>query len=82
MEKQPFIKLRFHFNWLSIIQVLPCFFLHALYPEKIQVRHEVVFYPHSQHQRFEKLSNSSGGKEFVQGTQHDPMPSKTGPLKW
>ena len=48
---------------------------------KIQVRHEVVFHPHSQHQRLERLSYSSGGKEFVQGTQHGPGRSKTEPLK-
>jgi hypothetical protein len=34
------------------------------------------FSPHSQHQRFKKLSYSSGGKEFIQGTQQDPGRSK------
>ena len=31
-------------------------------------------------QRVEKLSYSSGGKEFVQGAQHGPGSSKTEPL--
>jgi len=34
-----------------------------------------------QDQMFEKLSYSSGGKEFVQGAQHSLGRSKTGPLK-